>query len=193
MKPCKKCQQSKPLNEFVRSRNYADGYTNKCKVCSNKYVTEWYLRNPDKAKFKQQTTNRQSTGNRHQLSETINYRARQLFCAARTRAKNTNRSFTITIEHIEHMLELGVCAGSGIPLDMSLNRKRTFRNPFSPSLDRRNSRKGYDPDNVQIVCSMFNMGKSDYNELDYIAQCVAVAKRHAGNPAVAIRLLELSA
>lgn len=41
------------------------------------------------------------------------------------------------------------------------------------------------------VNSMYNMGKADHAELDFIAMCVAVAERHADDPSVQQRLREL--
>lgn len=46
-------------------------------------------------------------------------------------------------------------------------------------------------DNVQLVNTMFNVGKSDHDEIDFIAMCVAVAERHAHDPQVIKRLKEL--
>lgn len=47
-KTCKKCLQSKPVNEFGKSSKSKDGLRSQCKSCNNQYANNWYLNNRDK-------------------------------------------------------------------------------------------------------------------------------------------------
>ncbi len=58
MKTCFKCGESKPLTEFYRHKNMADGHLGKCRECTKAYAranratrADWY-RNYDKRRFK---------------------------------------------------------------------------------------------------------------------------------------------
>lgn len=88
------------------------------------------------------------------------------------------------------MMMHGRCFKSGIPFDMKPHKSARV-NPFAPSLDRKDNLRGYEPDNVQMVCNLFNMGKSDCSEIDFLVMCVKVAERYKDDPAVLKRLKEL--
>lgn len=47
-KKCFKCGNDKPLNEFYKHPEMADGYLGKCKLCAKKDVTENRLKNLDR-------------------------------------------------------------------------------------------------------------------------------------------------
>lgn len=36
-KICRICGEEKPISDFPKNNNYADGYDNRCKVCVNAY------------------------------------------------------------------------------------------------------------------------------------------------------------
>lgn len=40
-KTCRKCQQIKPIDEFVKHKLCKDGRANDCKICSNAYKVWW--------------------------------------------------------------------------------------------------------------------------------------------------------
>jgi 5-methylcytosine-specific restriction endonuclease McrA len=47
-KPCNKCEQSKPLDDFHRHRLLADGRTNTCKVCVSAQRKAYYRENRER-------------------------------------------------------------------------------------------------------------------------------------------------
>ena len=67
----------------------------------------------------------------------------------------------------------GKCEMSGIPF--SEKGTEWFRNPWSPSLDRIDSKKGYTPDNVRIVLCAVNAAMNEWGEdvFRFIAKSVA--------------------
>jgi hypothetical protein len=88
---------------------------------------------------------------------TVVGRASQLWSSARKAARRKGLPFSITRKWIEEKL-CGWCEVSGISFDMETKPYGT--NPFSPSLDRTDSIKGYTPDNVKLVVWMYNAAKS---------------------------------
>jgi hypothetical protein len=59
--------------------------------------------------------------------------------------------------------------------DVPLNPMDVFvaGNPLSPSVDRLDNSKGYEPDNIVICCRMANLGKGTCDDFAFLA---AVAK-----------------
>lgn len=125
-KKCTRCFSIKPLEEFNKSRPGLFGRMNICKTC----------RIPDnRIKY---------------LKRTPEY---ILFHAAKYRAKELNREFTITIEDI---VIPDICPVFGIPLVKIAGERDS-----SPSLDRIDSSKGYTPDNIQVMSWRANTLKNN--------------------------------
>jgi hypothetical protein len=47
-KNCSRCQVEKGIEEFVQNKRYKDGRRGICKPCHSEYMTNYYLRNPEK-------------------------------------------------------------------------------------------------------------------------------------------------
>lgn len=73
--------------------------------------------------------------------------------------------FDLTPEYIQKVFDScqGKCAITGLPFSMELGTKKK-RNPFRPSVDRINSKKGYVKGNIQIVLTIVNTMKMDYTD-----------------------------
>ncbi len=78
-----------------------------------------------------------------------------------------------TDKMIKKMIEQKVCACSGIEFVYKHN------SPYSPSIDRKNSSKGYTPRNVQIVCTAVNLAKWKLTQKQFIDMCKRIAKQVA--------------
>jgi hypothetical protein len=53
------------------------------------------------------------------------------------------------------------------------------KRPFAPSLDRRSSHRGYEPDNVRLVCIAVNFGMGQWGQELYLTfACAAVEFEH---------------
>ena len=77
----------------------------------------------------------------------------RLFLGARERTKKRGLEFSITKEHI---VIPDVCPLLGIPIVVGANDRL-----HSPSLDRKDSTKGYIPDNVWVISTRANTLKND--------------------------------
>jgi len=91
----------------------------------------------------------------------------------------------IDVQYIKELWDNqhGRCALSGIKL-LGLPRcaNKTIRvggsrRPFSPSLDRIDSSKGYLRGNVQWVATIANLAKADFSEAELLRMCRGVVRR----------------
>ncbi len=80
------------------------------------------------------------------------------------RAKDKNLEFTLTKQFILDKVLQGVCEVTGVPLDFSGGERK----PNTPSLDRKIPELGYTPDNVQLVCWIYNSAKSIFKHEDVL-------------------------
>ena len=73
--------------------------------------------------------------------------------------------FNLTPEYIQKVFDecLGKCKLTGLDFSMELGTKKK-RNPFRPSVDRINSKKGYVKGNIQIILAIVNTMKMDYTD-----------------------------
>lgn len=198
-KTCTSCFQAKLYSAFSIDRSKRNGRRSKCLDCENSI----YDPIARKRKKLDEPERFKKTSARHYKKHKVKYdlaakhslttakgRATQLTTSARSRSKEYDYSFDLTREFVQRKIEAGKCEKSGLNLDL-MPHPTQLRNGFAPSLDRIDNSFGYTQDNVQIVCNMYNSGKGEHDELDFIAMCVAVAERYADNPAVIARLGEL--
>jgi hypothetical protein len=83
----------------------------------------------------------------------------------------------LTIEWIEEKIKKGFCETTGIPFDFN-DRKGSWA-PFSPSVDRIDSKKGYTIDNCRVVCKIYNMAKNQFTDEDVIVMSKALASKNS--------------
>lgn len=93
-------------------------------------------------------------------------RSRYLLLSAKKRALRHGLPFDITFEDIVPHLERGTCQRTGLEFDLSPAKCKGGPRPFSPSLDQVFPRKGYVRGNVEVVCWIYNICKSDFDEVD---------------------------
>lgn len=83
--------------------------------------------------------------------------------AAEHRAKRKGLSFDLQLAPLVMRVAVGVCEATGLPLNFD-DPDGTRVSPWGPSLDRKDPKKGYAMDNVQIVCNAYNLAKNDWPE-----------------------------
>ena len=83
--------------------------------------------------------------------------------SCRLSAKRKGLTFEIDRNTIEKaiILQGGVCALTKMPFDWKFGGEHRA-NPHAPSVDRMDSRAGYAPDNIQVVCYIVNLAKNEY-------------------------------
>lgn len=88
-------------------------------------------------------------------------RARRLVGAAKRRSEKKRLQFSLTVEDILPLLEAGVCQVTGIEFVFEAGKGT---NPYSPTIDRIDSSRGYVRGNVQVVIHMYNACKNEWSE-----------------------------
>ena len=93
-------------------------------------------------------------------------RAQRLYSVAKQRFDSTKKytDFDLTVEWIEKKLEKGECEVSGIKF-VFLGKGS---HPFSPSIDRIDSSKGYTKENTHLVVWIYNSAKKQFKHEDVI-------------------------
>lgn len=137
-----------PFKNKAERAAYDKAYVEKNRERKDVYNANWRLANADH--LKQRAATRR-----------IEKRAMCMIAAARVRARKKNIPFALDgfSDVLQARINKGVCEMSGVPLDLSPGRK-----PTSPSLDRKDPKKGYTIDNVRILCHALNAALGDWGE-----------------------------
>lgn len=91
----------------------------------------------------------------------------RLFWQSKKRAKNKNIKFTLTKVQFEQIVERanGRCEKSFTHFLYNNEVSEKYsKNPFHPSLDRIDSSKGYEKDNLRLVCVWVNNALSIWGD-----------------------------
>jgi len=91
-----------------------------------------------------------------------------------------DRKETLTLEMMMTLFnkQNGLCAISGVEMTHILQGGRC---PSNISIDRIDSTKGYEPDNVQLVCALVNTMKMQYTKEELIGWCQKIVEYNS-NP-----------
>ena len=69
-----------------------------------------------------------------------------------------------SIATIRAIIETGRCEKTGVPFDLTPPARVGLRSPWGPSPDRIDTSRGYSKGNVQWVCLMYNVAKSNWSD-----------------------------
>jgi hypothetical protein len=156
MKQCTKCKIEKKETDFYKNTRNKDGLQYRCKVCS--------LNEMNTPKFKTQLKEHQK-----KKSGTW-YGVANLICI-HMKANAKKKGFKWddawwSARIIEEIITDGKCEKTGIPFDITRENRHYKRRPFTPSPDRIDNTKGYEPENVQWVVFMYNLMKNNFDDGD---------------------------
>ncbi len=191
---CRKCNEEKPLEEFVKDNRRSCGYGTLCKKCKRKESNERYQKIKNDPEFhskKLQSNKKYKENNKEKVKEawteynnrpeiidrksnwsrdkrymTINGRLQQLLSGARSRALEGNYPFNLNLEDI---YPEKFCPILGIELKWIGNGAR---NIDSPSLDKIIPELGYVKGNVRTISWLANLMKSNasYEQLELFSK-----------------------
>lgn len=146
-------ERSKPCEVCGKDFNYLKSYA---KYCSQD------CRNKGNYDFDKNKNFRRSSVENSLLS---------IMWGARARAKRKGMECTITDSDILNLLlkQEGKCAATGIIMKPSKQEGHKGKDPYTISIDRIDSTKGYIEGNIQLVCIVFNEFKNSYS-LDIVTE-----------------------
>lgn len=132
-----------------------------------KDASRWSKYNKDYRAKNLERCKKSSSASRIRFMETVpsrpDKRVIMLVRAARGSALRRGLEFNLSSDVVMLLIDAQhrKCAVTGIDFDWEFGG--AYRaNPFAPSIDRRNSQKGYTYDNIQIVCYAVNLAKNEY-------------------------------
>lgn len=154
-KRCYKCGKLKLARFFDRSSCSSDGLYTYCKICKREYASKWWSDHPNSYVKKKKR-------NGDWIKEVKRIPIR-VFNRARQSAEKRGMPFNLTVKWVENKIKEG-CAITRQPFDLSTTAHR----PFSPSIDRKDSSRGYTIANCHIVYLIYNYAKNEFSHKDVL-------------------------
>lgn len=95
---------------------------------------------------------------------TPNGRAKMLWHAAKRRAQDKQLPFDLSFEWVLERVKTGCCEVTALPFNLEERRTGSMNAPYAPSIDRRDSTRGYTPDNCRMVVWALNMALGQWGD-----------------------------
>ena len=162
-----KCEKVLSISEFHGDKGSGSGLRSECKECY---------------KVTQKISQSSLTGFIMKILKDAKNNAKKKSNDKRT------ITFNITKEDIAELYESqgGLCALTNTPMTYSVMKERSeedshILNPTNISIDRINPSKGYEKDNIQLVCAIVNRMKYDLTVSELLDWCKKVIKNTTDN------------
>lgn len=169
-------------------RQYREKNLEKVRERCKEGARRYRQRNPDKAKeyYRKNTTLIAEKTRADKLANPDKYRikSQRYWASVKGRAnymlraaKNRHETVTITREWIQERLDRGVCEVTGLPFVIESRLvKSAIREPWSPSLDKKDPLQGYTPENTQVVVWAYNTAKGSWKHEDVLTMARALLR-----------------
>jgi len=201
-KICFSCAEEKPITEYHKHRRRKDGRNDVCKTCAvkrqslysrtdgaranrAKYWAEYkekeekrdkiqeYHRNYQKNMMGEQKERRDATARKRQSNSPRQALYSILYSASHRRPTEN----IVTLDELMELFEAqgGMCAVSGLKMNWA-TRSGNGKQPISMSLDRIDGSRGYERDNLRLVCWQVNLMKNCWSEEQMLTMARAIVK-----------------
>jgi hypothetical protein len=148
---CSKCKQNKCIKQFPPNKQKKNGVDSWCRICRNSYRADI-----------------RSTLDGY-LNEMGRWRKNSKY------SRKIDESYNLTFEEKKNLWEKqkGLCALTGMPMTHIRGKGHVMTNA---SIDRIDSSKGYEINNVQLLMWCVNRGKGEMSTTDFLTMCINVVK-----------------
>jgi hypothetical protein len=181
-KVCPGCKVEKACDLFSKDKHKKDGLQTYCKECQKGQSLKYRETHPnyfkEKGREKYKATKHlnkeryQKYRDRYlefkrRYGNSLPGRFNTLLYSAKTRATKNNLEYNLTLDWLldEYEKQDGCCALTGVKLEFKSNDDSSRRyQPYSPSLDKIDSSKGYTKDNTRLVCTHINIAMNEFGE-----------------------------
>lgn len=165
-KICSACRTAKAKGEFSACKRRNDGLQSRCKSCA-KISNKEYYRTVDLSE-RYNRYKESYIASRRKYQGTLTGRINGLLSSARLRANKSRLEYSLTAEWLLGKFESQDmrCELTMIPFIIEPARddgRRSYQ-PFSPSLDRIDPKKGYTADNTRLVCTAINIALNQFGD-----------------------------
>lgn len=182
VKMCTMCGEEKPadLSHFYAHKGCRGGIDSACRACRNRQRTEWKRRNLDRVKARRNQLYHERNGERMRAKARAREEARPLLVAAERlmegiRSRCQERGYSRAQEtRSKAFFEAWLrrqpnCECCGKPF--RLGPKNGVKHDLSASIDRFDTSRGYDIDNIALICWRCNNIKRNYapDDLEMVA------------------------
>ena len=142
------CGTVRDVDPKGKGRTIFRGY--QTKIAKNNFFYEIW---ETPAKFFKGESQRKVVSKNHSVNPLG--RAKRMIINSRNSAKKRHIVFGITLTDVLPAVERGYCELTGIKFDLTPHPEKNH-NPFAPSIDRIDSKKGYTKNNIRIVLWFVN-------------------------------------
>jgi hypothetical protein len=160
------------IDGFTRCSTHPDGLASKCKRCASEVRTARYQNDPDyREKQKNSSSDWQSKNKGKRSSRLLRMKRDRwalylVGCSSRNastmeRAHELNEAFLLDLFEKQG----GLCYWYGIPMVPS----DRIKDPQNPSIDRLDTSRGYEKDNVVLCTQSANYGRNSYTAEQFAA------------------------
>ena len=150
---CYKCEQWKPLTDFYTDKRTSVGLRGRCKKCDIEVINAHHTNNLDRALrnlvIKNKTNGRHGSKRRQEFSE--------------------NSCVTPEVLHELWASQHGKCAVTGVPLTHIQGQGRNIWT--NVTVDRIDCERGYELDNIRLVCRAVNYMKAAMTDEEMLKWC----------------------
>lgn len=181
------CGQIKNRIHFSKDSHAKDGLQHLCNDCRDKRNKLYkqshkeYFKQKGKENYHKEDNHKRYLKTRDNFlkrkkdwSQSSHGRLYELYNSAKHRSLNKNIPIDIDLNWLEKLYskQEGKCLLTGFDLVL-INTAKSGYNPYSPSIDRIDSTKGYTKDNARLVCTAVNIALNVWGDshLEKICKC----------------------